>query len=255
MTAITAFPSVPSKQRIASKLTAVLYQLAGADQVDLTILTVALTSDVATVTATLTADPTVGTAYPASTLMYLHGTGLDELDGLQLTAAEGTWATSVLTLTFDVVLDDVASYAPGDGGMCYYADFTPTSQITDFNSNVTASTDSWSTLGTEASEEAGETTRPITATAFLRDGMDQMGVVLGNSGDLTITKTGLSSQKVHFLSTNWDGRTATSKMQNYTSVVNCEWNDWGQGKTAGGWVEWSLTGAADEIFAKAVAQV
>lgn len=254
MTVTQSFPGVPDKQRIASKLTVVSYLAKGEANKDLKIDSIIIASGgIATVKALAIAG-TEGN-FTTDAIVFLYGTGLPEIEGLNKVLADATHDGANVVFTVQTaVVAGLAVWSPSEAGAILYSDFVPTSQITDWTTNVTGATDSWSTLGTEALEEAGETSRPVTLSVYLRKGMDQLGPLLGCADPIVDVVDLKPDTKVHLLISNWEGRLATSKMQNFTFCDSVAWSDWKQGQSAGDYVQWDLSGAATAVWSKAVVQ-
>ena len=254
---LNEWPAVPAKERTPSRLSVVAY---------------AMQSEAIEIAKfeNSTADPGKNTlvtledgdfTFPATAgkpdAVLIWGTTDARYDGLHLVSTAVSGVKGGTVAHFDIDGVDWNTVNPGKGyALVYTAAFSAVGQASDVSGNQTFDTDEWSTIGTEQTVEPNDVSFPINLTLFVDKNLGQSGGLLGvkdaTKEAVRVDPTG--KHKVVLVLLNYDGRTSTSKVQNYAIYAGVEWNDWGITLATDDYYQWQYSGNADDGFAKAVDQ-
>ena len=250
---LNEWPAVPAKERTPSRLSVVAYAMQS-----LAVEINKFEAGTAGTDTKVTLENGVFTFNADQTkpeVILIWGTTDATYDGLHVvkTPADGTASTGA---TFDIV-GTTFGVDPGKGyAVVYTSNFNAVGQASDVTGNQTFDTDEWSTIGTEQTVEPNDVSFPINLTLFVDKNLGQSGGLLGvkdaTKEAVRVDPTG--KHKVVLALLNYDGRTSTSKVQNYAIYAGVEWNDWGITLATDDYYQWQYSGNADDGFAKAVDQ-
>jgi len=247
MTLPVGFPLVPEKERTPSRMSVISYA-PEASGIALSAFADSATPGAATkVTVASGASLTVADG----DVVLIYNSTDSKYDGLHIVSAAVTGADA----TFEIpVAWSTHGVNPAQGQVLNFTnDFIRTGQAQDISGNQTFDTDDWSTIGTEQTTEPNDLTIPISLNVFVDKNLSQAAALLGvttpSSDTVRVDPSG--NNNVTLVMTHYAGRTSTSAVLHYVVYVDVQWDDWGITQSTDDYNQWSYSGNATDVFAKA----